>query len=202
MTPAVHCPHAGPSGGNVCGSVAFRTDAANTYTRVDRMGMPAVATALIAAEDKNAYNDDVDGSGGANAFLAKYGASLTAIHTALDADITSKTLTPCSMTTIVNGLPECIGQEYAPGKTVASLVNPYDALALDLTVAAGFPNGRMLADPVIDVTLAVLLLKMGAPFGAATQTAGTLAGLPLNPPKNDINGGVFGTAFPYFLPKQ
>jgi len=45
--PDVHCPHAGPSGAAVCGTVNFRTDMAATYTRVDRMGMPAVSTALV-----------------------------------------------------------------------------------------------------------------------------------------------------------
>jgi hypothetical protein len=194
--PEVHCPHAGPSGGGVCGTVAFRGEAANTFVRVDRMGMPAVATALIAAADKNAYND-ADPEGDAPAFAGKFIDSLTGLHTALDADLMSKGLVPCSMTTIVSGLPECLGQTYATGKTVASLVVPHDTLSLDFTVDSGFPNGRKLADPVIDVTLAVLLLKLDA-----TQGADKLAKLPLNPPKNDINGGAFGTEFPYFLPAQ
>ena len=36
----------------------FRTDPASAYVRVDRMGMPAVATALISSSHKNEYNDD------------------------------------------------------------------------------------------------------------------------------------------------
>jgi hypothetical protein len=36
----------------------FRTDPDNAYVRVDRMGMPAVATALIGSSAKNNYNDD------------------------------------------------------------------------------------------------------------------------------------------------
>jgi hypothetical protein len=68
---------------------------------------------------------------------------------------------------------------------------------LDLAQASGFPNGRQLQDPVADVTLAVLLLKL-----SATQSAATFAMKPLNPAKNDINGGAFGTEFPYLLPKQ
>ena len=37
----------------------IRTDVYEAYTKVDRMGMPAVATALISGnDDKNAYNDD------------------------------------------------------------------------------------------------------------------------------------------------
>ena len=55
--PDLHCPHAGPTGADVCGSVTFRTTPAAMYTRVDRMGMPAVATALVSSGQKNAYND-------------------------------------------------------------------------------------------------------------------------------------------------
>jgi Domain of unknown function (DUF4331) len=190
MQPDVHCPHAGPSGGEVCGSIKFETS--GDFVRVDRMGMPAVATALIAAADRNAYNDTPNGS---ESDASKFIASLTAIHAALDSDLRTKNLVPCSMTTNVNNLPECLGQEYAPGKKVADLVVPYDAIRLDLTAPSGFPNGRQLPDPVIDVTLAVLLLKLGA----GTQDATTLAKLPLNPPKNDKD---FVATFPYLAPKQ
>jgi hypothetical protein len=194
--PVSHCPHAGPSGDGVCGSLAFQNDAVPTFVRVDRMGMPAVATALILAADKNAYNDG-NPENDATAFAGKFIASLTGIHDALDADLIAKGFVPCSMTTMIGSLPECLGQEYAAGKTVASLVVPFDAIKIDITQASGFPNGRQLQDPVIDVTLAVLLLKL-----SATQSAVTFAMKPLNPAKNDINGGVFGAEFPYFLPKQ
>jgi hypothetical protein len=194
--PATHCGHSGPSGDGVCGSVVFQNDPPSTFVRVDRMGMPAVATALIGAADKNAYNDANPEKDGAD-FAPKFIASLTAIHTALDANLTSKNLVPCSMIPLPGGLPECLAQEYAPGKTVASLVVPHDTLKLDLAAPPGFPNGRMLQDQVIDVTLGVLLLKLGP-----QQGADKLAKIPLNPGKNDINGGVFGTEFPYFLPPQ
>lgn len=36
----------------------FRTDPETAFVRVDRMGMPAVATALIGSSAKNPYNDD------------------------------------------------------------------------------------------------------------------------------------------------
>ena len=65
-----------------------------------------------------------------------------------------------------------------------------DTLKIDTAVAAGFPNGRKLPDKVIDITLAVILLDLGV----GGQTAGTLAGLPLNPPANDKP---FGSTFPY-----
>lgn len=61
-----------------------------------------------------------------------------------------------------------------------------DILRLDTAAAPGFPNGRRLQDDVVDIIL------------------GVIAGGPLsdNANANDINGGVFGTAFPYILPPQ
>lgn len=78
------------------------------------------------------------------------------------------------------------------GVTVAQAVVP-DTLTLDLSTASGFPNGRKLADPVIDVTLAVIFLDL------SVNGPGTLAGLPLNPPANDVS---FRNSFPYLAPPQ
>jgi len=197
-TPDVHCPHAGPSGAAVCGTVNFRTDMATTYTRVDRMGMPAVSTALVPSARKNAYNDG-DPSGDMS-FAGDFITTLTGLHTALDADLNTLHLTPCSMTSVAGALPECLSQMYSAGHTVASLVVPNDVITLDTTVAAGFPNGRRLEDPVIDVTLAVLLLRLNIGLcgtGTATCTAATLAMLPLNPAQNDVTNL---TDWPYLAP--
>lgn len=73
------------------------------------------------------------------------------------------------------------------GRTVASLAVP-DALRLDFTVANGFPNGRQFNDPVIDITLAALLLDL------TKHSPGLLASLPLNPP-NDNTGAI--ATFPF-----
>lgn len=78
------------------------------------------------------------------------------------------------------------------GVTVAQAVLP-DTLTLNLAAASGFPNGRKLADPVIDVTLAVIFLKL------SVNGPGTLAGLPLNPPANDV---AFRSDFPYLAAPQ
>ena len=78
------------------------------------------------------------------------------------------------------------------GVTVAQAVIP-DTLTLDLSAASGFPNGRKLADPVIDVTLAVIFLDL------SVNGPGTLAGLPLNPPANDV---AFQDTFPYLAASQ
>ena len=78
------------------------------------------------------------------------------------------------------------------GVTVAQAVVP-DTLTLDLSATSGFPNGRKLADPVIDVTLAVIFLDL------SVNGPGTLAGLPLNPPANDVS---FRDTFPYLAAPQ
>jgi len=66
-----------------------------------------------------------------------------------------------------------------------------DTIKLDTSAAAGFPNGRLLSDPVIDVTLAVALLELtGEP---APHTAVDLVGV-LNPPANDAE---FSAEFPF-----
>ncbi len=78
------------------------------------------------------------------------------------------------------------------GVTVAQAVVP-DTLTLDLSGTSGFPNGRRLTDPVIDVTLAVIFLDL------SVNGPGTLAGLPLNPPANDV---AFRDTFPYLAGPQ
>jgi hypothetical protein len=56
-----------------------------------------------------------------------------------------------------------------------------------------FPNGRRLADPVIDVTLAALFLDL------TKEPVTRFVALPLNPPANDVP---FRTVFPYLAPAQ
>ena len=170
---AVHCPHAAVDGGGVCVDVDafdFRADPAADYDRVDRMGMPAVATALIASKD--AYNAADPADDAAGTFVPELQASVAAIHGALDDDLASFGLTPCAVA-------DCL----AAG---APLVLP-DTLKLGLDQPAGFPNGRGLADPAIDVTLAVILLDLNV--HGPTDLVGAL-----NPSANDVP---FLTDFPY-----
>lgn len=143
-----------------------------TYTRVDRAGMPAINTAVIASKD--AYNqanpeDDVTG-----AFVTEIVASLNFLHGALDDDLTGIGLTPC-------GVDDCVAQ-------AGPLVLP-DTLKIDTGAGAGFPNGRALEDPVIDVTLAVVLLDLSV--HSATDLVG------VNPTANDV---AFEATFPYLAP--
>ena len=87
----------------------------------------------------------------------------------------------------------CLTQ-MVPGTThtVGDLVVP-DTLTLDLSVPSGFPNGRQLTDPVIDVTLNAIFLKL------SVNGPGTLAALPLNPAANDVP---FRSTFPYLAAAQ
>lgn len=78
------------------------------------------------------------------------------------------------------------------GTTVAGAVVP-DTLTLNLAAASGFPNGRRLTDPVIDVTLAVIFLDL------TRHSATSFAALPVNPAANDQT---FRMAFPYLAPAQ
>ena len=80
----------------------------------------------------------------------------------------------------------CLNQTVA-GRSVASLVVP-DVLTLDPTKASGFPNGRTLTDPVIDLELAALFLDL------RVHPVDTLAKLPLNPSGNDVP---LPATFPY-----
>ena len=172
----IHCPHGQAEATAPCtdpGPVYdFRDDAAADYTRVDRAGMPAINTAVIASKD--AYNagspaDDVTGT-----FVPEIVASVEFLHTALDDDLLAAGVTPC--------VPEdCVN-------FAAPLVVP-DVLKHDLTTAAGFANGRGLADPVIDVTLAVVLLDIANGSHGLTDLVGLL-----NPAANDVP---FLDAFPY-----
>ncbi len=105
----------------------------------------------------------------------------------------SPTPTPTPTTASFDVTP-CLEQEIpgTGGTTVAEAVVP-DTLTLNLAAASGFPNGRRLPDPVIDVTLAVIFLDL------QTNGAGTLAGLPLNPPENDV---AFRDSFPFLAAPQ
>ena len=140
-------------------------------TQTDRMGMPAINTAVITSKD--AYNaatpvDDANAD-----FVDEIIANVDGLHMALDDDLLGAGLTPCEVMA-------CVGQ-------AAPLVVP-DVLKIDFTNPAGFPNGRKLADPVMDVTLAVVLLDLNV------HDVLTLVGLPLNPPANDVE---FLADFPY-----
>ncbi len=71
-----------------------------------------------------------------------------------------------------------------------------DAIRIDTSMPAAFPNGRPLDAPVVDVTLALVLLDLGTPgdCGGNPCSVTTFAELPLNPPANDVP---FSQTFPF-----
>jgi len=146
--------------------------AADFSVQIDRLGMPAVGTAVIT--DKAGYNAATPEDDAAGTFVEEITANVTAIHEALDDDLEDLDLVPCEP-------DDCVTQ-------AAPLVVP-DTLKLDLTVAAGFPNGRLLTDPVMDVTLAVVLLDLTEDGQTPTSLVGVL-----NPDENDVD---FLDDFPY-----
>jgi len=146
------------------------------YARVDRMGMPVINTVVITSKDDyNAANptDDVAGT-----FLGEIAGNVTGLHMALDPDLEVLGLVPCEPA-------DCLAQ-------AGPLVVP-DVIAIDPSAPAGFPNGRLPADPVVDVTLALVLLDLTV----KGQDVGLFAGLPLNPPANDLP---FMADFPFLAP--
>ncbi len=168
----------GDSDGSTGGSsgedpFVFDPSPPDDYSQVDRMGMPGVNTAVITSKDD--YNADNPAGDSAGKYVSEITANLTALHEALDDDLTGLSVVPCAV-------DDCIAQ-------AAPLVVP-DTIKLDLTMPAGFPNGRGLEDPVMDVTLAVVLLDLSE----MGQDATTFANVPVNPPANDV---AFSTSFPY-----
>ncbi len=91
--------------------------------------------------------------------------------------------TPTPTASTLDVLP-CINQTLngiagvPPGTRVIDLIIP-DTVTIYPDRPIGFPNGRLLSDPVVDLTLAVILLDVNRPG----QNAGSIAALPLNPPQ-------------------
>lgn len=102
------------------------------------------------------------------------------------------TPSPASTTAGLSVTP-CLNQIVpGTGTTVAGLVVP-DTITVDLSKASGFPNGRRLQDPVVDVTLAALFLDLDVHSPLA------FFNIALNPTANDRP---FRTEFPYLAPPQ
>ncbi|MEM9068220.1 MAG: DUF4331 family protein [Myxococcota bacterium] len=170
------------------GAFSFRSDSPESYTRADRAGMPLVAAGLVTDDD--GYNsddpiDDVSVVDGLPKWAGEIVTNLGALHDVLRDDLEAASLVPCAdfESGSADALP-CATQEVAAGVPVVDLVIP-DTLSLNTEAPSGFPNGRRLADPVGDVTLAVILLDL------ETHAPDTLASLPLNPSANDRGFGEF-----------
>ena len=76
----------------------FRSQPDTSYVRVDRMGMPAVATALIGTNQKIPYNDADPADDVAGQFVNELTSELTKIHAGLRDDLITAGFVPCSTT--------------------------------------------------------------------------------------------------------
>jgi len=184
------CDHDNNSNNRNGAEVAVRSNPPGDYARVDRMGQPAVATALLRSGDKpfragvpinnNASNerdsfnqgDPAEDAGFAGAFVD----SLIIINNALADDLDSLGLSRCATGT--PGMITTADQISACVDAAAPVVIP-DVITLDTSAPGGWPNGRHPDDPVVDRVLAAILLDLG------THPLDLFADLPLNPPGND-----------------
>lgn len=103
------------------------------------------------------------------------------------------TVAPPPGTAQVVSVTPCLNQIVpGTGKSVVDLVVP-DTITVNLNQPSGFPNGRRLQDPVIDITLAIIFLDMNR------HGPSTFVNLPLNPPVNDRP---FRAQFPFLALPQ
>jgi hypothetical protein len=169
-------------------SFVFPTDPYDAYTQIDRHGAVEAGTAGILAsqglgfapgsdialrDDYNASNPAEDAAG---TWLGEIAASLTFFHDNLDDDLIFIGLTPATL-----------DQAFAQ---VGPVIVP-DTIKYDPSLPTAYPNGRALTDPVVDITLAAVLLDLNA------HSITTFADLPVNPPENDVP---FLDELPYLAP--
>lgn len=179
----------GGSTGGGQGGWAFADDPYEAYTQIDRHGAVEAGTAGIAAAQglglkpgsditiRDMYNASNPAEDAANMWLGEIANSVMFFHGALDDDIMGLMLVPATFDdTVAQAGPVIIP----------------DTIKYDPTMPTGYPNGRKLTDPVVDITLAAVLLKLGP-----NQPLTLFADLPLNPPKNDVD---FKAEFPYLAP--
>jgi hypothetical protein len=179
------------------GPFIFEETPPEDYTRVDRKGFPAINTGLNLLGDKDAYNAANPTDDAALTFATNIFESLETLHlgapmmqtadnTGLDDDLISLGLEPCVTPPLPMDSCDDQGGPFAIP----------DVLTIDLDEPAGFPNGRPLDAPVMDVIFAVLLLDLDT-HDVTTfldlDGDGTF-GPSLNPLTNDVE---FEAAFPY-----
>lgn len=194
-----------PNTGGAAGPelVEVRSNPPSDYARVDRMGQPAVATALLrgggqpirdsvpvindADNERDSFNQgDPAGDGD---FAAGFVDTLIFVNNALADDLDSLGLSRCA-----TGLPGEIdvADDIGACIAVAAPVVIPDVVTLDITAPTSWPNGRHPDDPVVDRVLAAVLLDL------SVHPLDLFADLPLNPPGNDARADDVSPAnFPY-----
>jgi hypothetical protein len=163
----------------------FVTASQDSYVRVDRMGQPAIATALLSqtiiplntdgsvlnpGNAANPFNDQVDAFNRGNpindardfAGIFTTGPqpnSLANIHFKIRPQLVQLGLVPCSTQTVT---PPVNNTQMDISKCVAQAgpsILP-DVMTIDLNTPTAWPNGRTFDDPVVDRLLAVALLEL------------------------------------------
>lgn len=86
-----------PTSGGAGSNFTFRSDLPSAYRRVDRAGMPAVATALVSGNPfKNEYNDDTPAIDATGKWVPELTSTLTILTNALADDLTRLGLNLCA----------------------------------------------------------------------------------------------------------
>jgi hypothetical protein len=213
----------GGGGGDGGTQFDFRTDAADRYVRVDRMGEPALATALLSRNVDNPT--PVDGAGkpvnpGAGNKFNAFNDQRDAFNRgdpANDARDFAFMLTQGpQVNSLANyhyklgpqlralGFTPCSVETATPPSGIAQVdisgcvaqVAPVvlpDVVTLDPNAATRWPNGRTFDDPVVDRLLAAALLKVAGP--GAPHNLESLVGV-INQPM-DETGTLSPNAFPH-----
>ena len=123
------------------------------------------------------------------AFMLAAGATLALLTGCGGGDSPAPTATPAPAATATTPPPSsfaynvesCFTQTIPQtGVSVRELIATPDALRLDMSRPAGFPNGRIPDDQIIDITVAFLFLDLTV----GGQSIRTFANLPLNPPRS------------------
>ncbi len=159
------------------------------YEQIDRHGAVEAGTAGIRASQglgfnpgsditiRDAYNASNPVEDAMMKWFGEIAESVTFFHDALDDDVMKAGLTPAT-------IQETVAQ-------AGPVILP-DTIKYDPSKPTAYPNGRTLTDPVVDITLAAVLIKLGNGVPLSV-----LADLPLNPPKNDVD---FLPEFPFLAP--
>ncbi|WAS95970.1 hypothetical protein [Nannocystis punicea] len=167
----------------------FPTDPFDAYTQIDRHGAVEAGTAGIAAAQglgfnmgsdisiRDEYNASNPGEDADGKWLPEITNSVTFFLDAFTDDLEALQLKPA---TVDIALAQA-GPVIVP-----------DTIKYDPSMPTAYPNGRKLTDPVVDITLAAVLLELGP-----AQPLSLFADLPLNPPANDVP---FGAEFPFLAP--
>lgn len=129
----------------------------DNFSQIDRMGQPAVNTALISSGNKDAFNRGQPSLDPAD-FMDEMTANIQGLRDAINA---------------VEGFPPEDSPGVSPEQVVA-IVNP-DTLRVDLSQPTTFPNGRNFTDEVIDPILQLVTnrVSLGVSDGIDNDSPGS-----------------------------